>query len=84
MICIKKMHSQNPLTLAGVPMFYIGTKKCSKINTPPNLSNSFGPLEISGGPYIYYTIPSRHELSNRKFTSVNRLRLIINKSKLNY
>lgn len=74
------MHSQNPLSLAGVPMFYIGTKKCSKINTPPNQSNSFAPLEISGG-HIYIT---RHELSNRKFTSVNRLRLIINKSKLNY
>lgn len=70
------MHSQNPLSLAGVPMFYIGTKKSSKINTPPNQSNSFAPLEISGG-HIYIT---RH----RKFTSVNRLRLIINKSKLNY
>lgn len=61
MICIKKMHSQNPLTLAGVPMFYIGTKKCSKINTPPNLSNSFGPLEISGGQIyiLHYPFAAR-------------------------
>lgn len=52
------MHSQNPLSLAGVPMFYIGTKKCSKINTPPNQSNSFAPLEISGG-HIYIKVSLR-------------------------